>query len=89
MEILSLGVHPGYWKIGHGNDLVKWCLALADMDKVPTCVSASPLGAKLCRSLGFVEKELVIIEGYKHHPKPIDISFQQRTVPDVNVKAGL
>jgi hypothetical protein len=75
MKILSLGVHPGYWRNDREHDLVKWCLALADMDKVPTCVSASPMGSKLCKSLGYVEKELVLTEGYEHHPEPIDIFF--------------
>ncbi|KAF2676405.1 hypothetical protein K458DRAFT_322048 [Lentithecium fluviatile CBS 122367] len=89
MEILSLGVHPAYWKIGHGHELAKWCLALADMDKVPTCVSASPMGARLCKSLGFVEKELVLIDGYEHYPEPIDISFQQRSVSEAGPMAGL
>lgn len=89
MEILLLGVHPRYWKNGHGHDLVKWCLALADMDKVPICVSASPMGSKLCKRLGYVEKELILIECYEHHPEPIDISFQQHTVPATGMKAEL
>ncbi|KAJ4361053.1 uncharacterized protein N0V89_001622 [Didymosphaeria variabile] len=87
MEILSIGAHPGYWKRGHGHELTRWLLELADTDKVPTCVSVSPMGSKVFNSLGFVEKELVVLEGHDLHPEPIDISFEQRPVyEDESVK---
>ena len=75
MEIMSIGVHPAYWHKGHGKVLAKWCVALGDMDKVPMCVSASPMGAKLTKKLGFQRKEPIVIKGYEQHPEPIDICF--------------
>ena len=80
MEVMSIGVHPAYWRKGHGEALAKWCVALGEMDRVPMCISASPMGAKLFKRLGFKETELVVIDGYEQHPDPIDISFATRDV---------
>ena len=87
-EILSLGVHPAYWKKGLGHELVKWCVALADTDNVPLVVSCSPMGAKVFKKFGFDEKQLVIIKGHKYHPDDITISFRQRPVPTLQSKGG-
>lgn len=83
MEILSIGVHPAYWRSGHGEALAKWCIQLGDMDKVPLCVSASPMGIQLMRRIGFKQRKDVPIKGYKQHPKRIHIYFATRHVPKV------
>jgi hypothetical protein len=88
MEVLSLGTHPAYWKNYCGHELANWCAELADMDGVPLCASVSPMGAKVCKSFGFVEKELVTIKGHKYHPDDITISFQQRAVQKRAIKAN-
>ena len=75
MEIISLAVHPAYWRRGHGERLVRWCVELSNMDKVPLVISASPMGAKLVKRLGFREVEIVPINGYQDHPESIDICF--------------
>ena len=80
MEIISIGVQPGYWQEGYVEALAKWCIALGDVDKVPMCVSASPIGAKLMKRIGFKKVELVNMEGYEEHPEPIDICFAIRPV---------
>ena len=80
MEIMSIGVHPAYWRKGHGEALAKWCIALGDMDKVPMCVSASPMGARLLKRIGFKEAEIVVIRGYEQHRESIDICFALRPV---------
>lgn len=78
MEIPAIGVHPAYFRQGHGERLMEWCLALADLDKVPTCVSGSPLGAKLFAHLGFKEAETIEIGGYEQHPHPIRLCLALR-----------
>lgn len=88
MEVLSLGMHPAYWKNGCGHELANWCAELADIDKVPLCASVSPMGARVCESFGFVEKELVTIKGHIYHPGDITISFQQRAVPGMAISAS-
>lgn len=67
---------------------MNWCAELADLDKVPLCASFSPMGAKLCKSFGFVEKELVTIKGYNYHLGNITISFQQRVVEGSSARAN-
>ena len=56
MKIASIGIHPAYWHEGHGEAMAKWCVALADMNKVPMSVSASLLGTRLFEKLGFEQR---------------------------------
>lgn len=79
MEITSLGVHPAHWRNGLGQELVRPCVEFADTEKVPLVVSCSPMGARVFNKFGFVEKELVKVEGHDHHDG-ITVSFQQRRV---------
>lgn len=80
IEVLSLGVHPAYWNNDCGHELVRWCIELADKDQMPLGVSCAPMGAKACKNLGFVEREVVTIKGHQRHFEDITISFQQRSV---------
>ena len=87
MEVLSLGIHPAYWRNRCGHDLASWCVALADTDRIPLVSSCAPMGAKVCKGLGFTEQELVIIKGYKHHVGDVTLSFQQRSGPEKTIAA--
>lgn len=46
-------VHPAYWKRGHGTALVKWGMAMADIDMVKQGVIATHMGSGLYLALGF------------------------------------
>lgn len=46
-------------------------MRLAEANNVRIGVSATPMGRELFHPLGFVEKELVEIEGYQNHPENI------------------
>jgi hypothetical protein len=80
MELTSICVHPAYWCSGHGEALTKSGVEFADVDSVPLCVSASPMGHKLFSKMGFDGRELVVVPGYEKHPEPIDIWFAQRPI---------
>jgi len=66
-------MHPAYWHRGHASELTTWCMRLAEINNVGIGVSATPVGRKLFHSLGFVEKEIVEIEGYEDHPNSISL----------------
>ena len=46
-------VHPAYWNRGHGSRLVRWGMALSDMDQCRQGVIAADMGAKLYLQLGY------------------------------------
>lgn len=52
-------VHPAYWRESHGSELSKWCMELANKDKIGLGVSAVRMGRDLFSYLGFEEVELV------------------------------
>lgn len=58
-----MAVHPAYWRQGHGQRLAAWCLALADLDGMPTSVSAAPMGVGLSSRLGFKEVDIIKLYG--------------------------
>jgi GNAT superfamily N-acetyltransferase len=55
-------VHPAYWKRGHGRRLVRWGMALADLDQVDQGVIAADMGEKLCLSLNYTKLDQVTAE---------------------------
>ncbi len=77
--------HPAYWHRGHASELTKWCIRLAEIDNIGLGVSAAPIGRELFHSLGFVEKEIVEIEGYEDHPNTISLWIG---VYDPEIEAG-
>ena len=62
-------VHPAYWRKGHGSDLVKWGMALTDMDKSTQGVIAADMGTKLYTSLGFETLSVTHVEGDNRTPE--------------------
>ena len=46
-------VHPAYWRRGHGSNLVKWGMALTDLDKTTQGVISAGMGTKIYKLLGF------------------------------------
>lgn len=52
-DLMEIGTHPDYQRRGIGEFLVKYGTDRADRDAVLCCCSASPMGAKLYRRLGW------------------------------------
>ncbi len=67
----TVAVHPAYWRHGHARKLVQWGLDLADQENMVVGVCAAVTGKKLFESLGFVDVQEVVVEGYKEHPDSI------------------
>lgn len=55
-------VHPAYWRRGHGSRLVRWGMALADLDRIGQGVVAAAMGEKLYLSLDFIKLAEVAVE---------------------------
>ena len=81
-------VHPAYWHRGHASKLTKWCMTLAEVDHTGIGVSAAPTGRKLFQHMGFEEKEVVDIEGYKRHPEGISLWIGVRD-PEMKKEKGV
>ena len=66
-------VHPAYWSKGHGTELIKWCMKLAEVDGVGQGVMAVGMGADLYPKLGYKQVDEVRLEGDKDSPKGLTI----------------
>jgi len=51
MLIELVGIHPAYWRRGHGKTLLNWGLALAEKDGVNTGVIANTAAVGLYLAL--------------------------------------
>lgn len=81
-------VHPAYWRRGHGSRLVRWGMALADMDQVKQGVLAADMGAKLYLQFGFVKICEIHADGDKEDPDGIS-NFVARYTPKGLKQAGV
>ena len=73
-----MAIHPAYFRRGHGLTMAKWCVALADMDGISIGASSVPAARTLVATLGFQEREVVEVPGYKDHPEGISFSIGKR-----------
>jgi ribosomal protein S18 acetylase RimI-like enzyme len=53
--LISMAVHPDYQRRGIATAMVNLGLARANKQRIPVALIASPMGAKLYKSLGFVQ----------------------------------
>lgn len=68
-------VHPAYWCRGHGSALVKWGIALADIDGVKQGVVAAEMGEKLYFSLDFKKLGTVQAQDEEQPPNKIEVGL--------------
>lgn len=61
LEIVTIVVHPAYWREGHGSKLARWCMQLAAADSIGLGVSAVRMGRDLFCHLGFEDVEVVSV----------------------------
>lgn len=66
--------HPAYWNPGHGSQLARWGLRLADIDGVPQGVLASSMGTALFEQIGFKKLTDVTIPGDEDDPKGFSVA---------------
>ncbi|MCJ1445532.1 MAG: hypothetical protein MMC23_006037 [Stictis urceolatum] len=57
-----LVVHPAYWRRGFGSSLVRWGMALADIDAVRQGVEACGMGERLLAKLNYTRIRKVVAE---------------------------
>ncbi|KAH7342639.1 hypothetical protein BKA65DRAFT_295055 [Rhexocercosporidium sp. MPI-PUGE-AT-0058] len=62
-------VHPAYWRRGHGSALVKWGMAMTDMDKTTQGVISADIGTKLYDTLGFEKLCEAHVDGDERTPE--------------------
>jgi GNAT superfamily N-acetyltransferase len=68
-------VHPAYWRRGHGSALVKWSLALADMDDLKQGVIVAEMGERLYLSLDFTKLGTVQAQDEEQPPSRIEVGL--------------
>jgi predicted N-acetyltransferase YhbS len=63
--LTTLAVHPEYQRYGIGAAIVNWGVELAESERVPIALFATPLGKKLYLKFGFedVGSERVQVDG--------------------------
>jgi len=68
-------VHPAYWRRGHGSDLAKWGIALADTDGVKQGVIAAEMGQKLYLALDFKKLGTIQAQDEKQPPNGVEVGL--------------
>lgn len=75
LKVKSPGVHPAYWKRGHGTSLLIWATSLADQDQVSLVIESAHMGARRAKDVGFEELDVVQVPGYSRYDESIFVWF--------------
>jgi hypothetical protein len=84
-------VHPAYWKRGNGTAMMKWARDLSEIDKVPQCVSATPMSEGPFVSLGFQQICRIPAEGDEDDPEGVStalLEYRPKSLAKQNIDLG-
>lgn len=70
-------VHPAYWSRGHGENLVRWGMKLACIDKIKQGVIAGKMGQDLYNKLGWKNLKEIHIEGDEIVPQGVSVAVME------------